>query len=496
MINRIEEIPVTADSYPFASAERYCGLAAQGYVEREFYVEGTANVYRSVSAQGTVSDPAEVEVAVPDVPYCNRIVVRAPLDPACASGNVVVEIINPTSFMEIDRMWILGRREFVRRGDIYVGITSKPNTIAKLVEFDAVRYGRLNWANPTPDKTFPFDPAELVRGGALPDIDCSYEPGLFWDMLTDLAWKLRSADADNPIAAYPREAIALTGWSQSASYLFRYLYSFAYRPDAARGGRVFDGYLAAGGVHSLVIPVNQYESALPYAPELRRTERCHEPFIAMQTESENGRMEGWRCSLPDSDRPDFRYRLYEVTGASHDTKTSYVDYYQGDPDLARIDHLPVYTGKNAEPNAYPSEFLFAAGFRNLFHWVRTGAAPARCARIPVDARGENIKDAFGNTKGGIRTCLLEHPFARYSSTSDVEPGMGTVDKTSDTDGLFGHMETFSATMLTELYGSLSNYRALVEADTAVTVSEGLLCAEDAADLVDFAVAGASAAGLV
>ena len=114
----------------------------------------------------------------------------------------------------------------------------------------------------------------------------------------------------------------------------------------------------------------------------------------------------------------------------------------------------------------------------------------------MDARGENIKDAFGNTKGGIRTCLLEHPFARYSSTSDVEPGMGTVDKTSDTDGLFGHMETFSATMLTELYGSLSNYRALVEADTAVTVSEGLLCAEDAADLVDFAVAGASAAGLV
>ena len=50
--------------------------------------------------------------------------------------------------MEIDRMWILGWKMFVRDGDIYVGITSKPNTIAAMVEFDEERYGRLSWANP------------------------------------------------------------------------------------------------------------------------------------------------------------------------------------------------------------------------------------------------------------------------------------------------------------------------------------------------------------
>ena len=126
--------------------------------------------------------------------------------------------------------------------------------------------------------------------------------------------------------------------------------------------------------------------------------------------------------MPDSDDPDFKYRLYEVTGASHDTQWSYVDYYQDDEDLKRIDHLPVYVGKHAEANAYPSQYLFHAAFRNLFRWVRTGAAPATCPRIELDANGENVKDALGNTKGGLRTCLLEHPFARYSNTSLVEPG--------------------------------------------------------------------------
>ena len=98
MISAINEIPVTSNSYPFSSAERYCHLSARGYVEREYYVRGTANVYRSIN------DAGAVEVLTPEAPYVNRIVVRAPIDPEQASGNVVVEIINPTSFMEIDRM--------------------------------------------------------------------------------------------------------------------------------------------------------------------------------------------------------------------------------------------------------------------------------------------------------------------------------------------------------------------------------------------------------
>ena len=62
-------------------------------------------------------------------------------------------------------------------------------------------------------------------------------------MLTDLAWLLRGDEEQNPIREYKREYVYLTGWSQSGSYLFRYLNSFAYRPEVARGACVFNGYL-------------------------------------------------------------------------------------------------------------------------------------------------------------------------------------------------------------------------------------------------------------
>lgn len=336
MITRLEEISVTKESYPFASAERYLKLSERGYVEKEYYMYGTANVYETADERGGV------RVRTADAPYTNRIIVRAPQDTTKCSGNVVVEIINPTSFMEIDRMWILGWKKFVRDGDIYVGITSKPNTIAKMVEFDEKRYGCLSWANPTPD--VPFS-ERLQATGGLGDLNHDYETGLFWDMLTDLAWLLRGDEEQNPIREYKREYVYLTGWSQSGSYLFRYLNSFAYRPEVARGACVFNGYLSGGGVHSLGIPVNQYETMTPYHYSLTRVEKAREPFIAVQTESENGRMEAWRIAQQDSDDPEFLFRQYDVTGASHDTSYSYVNYYQNDPDLVRINHLPFYMGK-------------------------------------------------------------------------------------------------------------------------------------------------------
>ncbi|MCD8231154.1 MAG: hypothetical protein LUD14_04920 [Clostridiales bacterium] len=490
MITRTERIPVTKDSYPFASAERLCGLSARGYCEKEYYMYGTANVYRSVNETG------EVEIVTSDAPYVNRFIVRGPEKPENCSGNVVVEIINPTAFMEIDRMWILGHEQFIRNGDIYIGITSKPNTIPKLQEFNPQRYGKLDWSNPMPEKPFPFDPEELIREkGVLPDLNISYETGLFWDMLTDLAWLLRSEDEKNPLLGFPRDYLYLTGWSQSGCYLLRYLNSFAYRPEVARGGAVFDGYLTEGAVRNVVTPVNQYEAGTACSYRLYRVEKVREPYIAVQTESENGRYGAWQTMRADSDAPDFRYRLYEVTGVSHDSVYSLVRYYQNDPDMERTHCLPSYSGLEPEGNDYPSEILFAAAFRNLFTWVRTGVGPNHCDRIPTDSEGENRKDAFGNTRGGLRTCLLNYPTGRYNSTSTIPKGSNLLDPESDKNGLFGYQEGFSAGMLAELYGSLEHYRELVTQDTQEQVSRGFVCREDAQRLVEIAVALAKKRGL-
>ena len=487
MIHRFEEIPITATSYPFASAEKYLHISEAGYEEREYYMYGTANVYRT-------EQDGSIGVKNADVPYVNRIIVRAPKDPAACSGNVSVEIINATSGMEIDRMWILTHRQIVRNGDIYIGITSKHATFAKLLEFDAERYAKLSWPNPTPEIPFDFTPEDLMKESKIVDQDITKEPGLFWDMLSDLARVLRQDAEINPIRAYHPSVIVLTGWSQSADYTIRYINDFAYRdgdtPD------LYDGFLIGAPVRFFVTPVNQYEagSTKPTARNMivRRTKN---PVVILQTESENGIMGGSVIRRVQSDSSDFLCREYDVAGSSHDTQYSMLDYYQNDPDLLRIHYLPHYGAQHKVPNNYPSHFLFAAAYRNLINWARYGFAPAAEELIPTDERGYNQKDALGNSVGGLRTCLINYPTGVYYNYSE-EPGRGLpVYPEPDKNFLFGHEEPFSAEMLKAMYGSLEHYRALVTEDTLRQVTKGFIVREDAEELIQFAVNLAESRGL-
>src|SRR5262245_64677938 len=78
-------VPVTADSYPFMAANKSTpalDLSKVGYVEEEYLVNGTANVYDWAS-DGAVS------VKTPNAPYTTRILVRRPT--SGFSGTVVVE---------------------------------------------------------------------------------------------------------------------------------------------------------------------------------------------------------------------------------------------------------------------------------------------------------------------------------------------------------------------------------------------------------------------
>ena len=122
-------------------------------------------------------------------------------------------------------------------------------------------------------------------------------------------------------------------------------------------------------------------------------------------------------------------------------------------------------------------------------------APGHCERILTDSEGENRKDAFGNTIGGLRTCLLNYPTGRYHSTSRIEKGLSFVDPESEEDGLFGYQEGFSASMLQELYGNLDNYQRLVTEDTKEQVSRGFVCREDEEELICLAASLAERRGL-
>ena len=185
---------------------------------------------------------------------------------------------------------------------------------------------------------------------------------------------------------------------------------------------------------------------------------------------------------------------------SHDTEYNLNRYYQNDPELQRaaatIELPPVYNGHHEQANDYPYEFIWNACYRNLFYWIHTGVAPSPAERIRVDEAGRALRDGFGNSIGGIRTCFVNYPTAHYSSGDEIHRSGKPYTRNSQTDfSAFGYVEPFSAELLKTLYGSLENYRKLCAEDTARQVSRGFLCREDAEELVSLAVETASKRGL-
>ncbi len=487
MIHRMEEIPITATSYPFTSAEKYLNLSSRGYEEKEYYMYGSANVYQT-------GGNGQLEIKNEDVEYVNRIVVRQPKDIADFSGNVVVEIINSTSGMDIDRMWILGWRQFLRCGDIYVGITSKHNTAIKLKEFDPVRYEKISWPNPTPEIQFPFTDEEYQNmGAALGDLDLQSEPGLLWDMLTDLGLHLKSNSVINPIKKFRPKRVVLTGWSQSACHMILYMNQFAHTVGCEDA---YDGFLLGAPPRAIVSSLNQYEVlSTPATLENTKLNIAKKPTIIFQTESENGMFGGASVRREDEIFENYLVREYDITGSSHDTLYSYVDYYCDDEDLKRIHHLPEYVAKNESANNYPSFILVGAAYRNLFYWIQSGVAPAECELISINADGSNQKDTFGITRGGLRTCLLDYPTGGYYNSSDIELGQNPLFPDSNKEVLFGHEEPYSSAFLKELYGDLDHYRTLVTEHTNHQITKGFVVREDAEELIELAVNQAKERGL-
>lgn len=123
-------------------------------------------------------------------------------------------------------------------------------------------------------------------------------------------------------------------------------------------------------------------------------------------------------------------------------------------------------------------------------------APRPAERISIDEKGLNYRDGFGNSKGGVRTCLVDYPTAHYCSEDSIGiEGSPFVRNSQSSFSAFGYTKPFSAELLNELYGSLDNYRALCQENTAIQVSLGYIIKEDAKDIVDFAVNLASKRGL-
>ena len=199
-------------------------------------MSGTANVY-DWGEDGNAEQP---QVRTPDAPYTTRIVVRKPQTPEMFSGNVWVELNNPSRGWDVEVQWPVVQEEVMSSGDIWVSMTVKPNVIASLQRVDEERYGKLSMANPLP-------PEEQTTGllpedeGYDENLSKLYENGLAWDMISQVGALVRSESG--PLAGYEVDYVFGTGESQTGFYINTYAANFAENALLEDGRKVYDGKL-------------------------------------------------------------------------------------------------------------------------------------------------------------------------------------------------------------------------------------------------------------
>ena len=125
---------VATQSTPFLAWIK--DMAPDNYVEEEYLVSGSANIYQYTDDAG--QSPA-VSVMTPDEPYTTRILVRRPTSPGRFNGTVYVDVLNATAGWDGDAIFQATHEYMIREGAAYIGVTTKPNT---------VNFLRSNWGNP------------------------------------------------------------------------------------------------------------------------------------------------------------------------------------------------------------------------------------------------------------------------------------------------------------------------------------------------------------
>jgi len=190
---------VLSETYPFFST--WLDLAADGYVEHEYYLSGVADAYSTAGAK-----------VASDVPYRTRIIVRRPVSDADFNGTVLIEWQNVTAGYDLDALW---NRRHLREGYAWVGVSAQRVGVDQLRGWSPTRYGGL----------------DVTGGGTLTTDQLSY------DIFAQAAQALKSPGAVDPLAGLDVQRVLAVGASQSAGRMTTY-----YNVVLPQEQPVFDGY--------------------------------------------------------------------------------------------------------------------------------------------------------------------------------------------------------------------------------------------------------------
>lgn len=472
--NVVGPLAVTADSYPFGAADHQLvpqDLRRDGYVEEEYLVSGTANVY-------TWPAPGPAVVRTANAPYTTRVLVRRPTQRARFSGNVIVEMLNPSNLFDLNIGWALAHRQLLLNGDVWVGITAKPISVAALQNFDSTRYAALSWANPLPLS----DPLNCTNVPS--DSSRTTENGLVWDIYSQVGAWIRSNDPSNPLTYHgangrsdDRQGGAVRhvygfGYSQTGGFMYDYINAVQLLVVQADGKSMYDGYVVAvaGGAFAGLYPINQCEPVPPVNDPRRQFKDVGVPIIHVMSQSDY--LLGIASRRADSDVFPDQYRGYEMAGAAHATPDEL--YYSAAPaDIIEAGRaVPPLSCNEGPRSRFPSSIFFDAIVRNLEAWVGDGVAPPHADPILVQ-NGAGVLDQFGNVVGGLRSPFLDVPTSTWFGSSTG----------ASFCFIAGHEVPFDAARLSELYPSHGAYVNAVAGDVRELVRDRFITRSDGVKLV-------------
>jgi Alpha/beta hydrolase domain len=468
---------------PFISVTRMqepVDLSKYGFVEEEWFVSGSANVYDWLPN-------GDLAVKVPNAPYATRIMLRRPIDPAKFTGTVVVEIVHAPNGHDFPEMFSWSGDYVLEHSDVYVGITMDPASIGALKRYNAQRYAALSMANPNPAEAC----AAGGRGNANATPQTSdVEEGLKWDVISQVGALLKAHQAGGPMAGFNVQYLYMT--SQDAAQT-TYVNAIGRHALLANGKPVYDGHVIKSGGRPARI--RRCAQAPGNGDPRVAVKNAGVPVINVLQQGDV--LGAVALRRADSDDPIDRFRLYEVAGTAHSSPPPYRTATPVVADLIAADGqgavatrtfsqaIGLYTLEKTlkEPGrCQPTElvteqphlaYIFHGAFANLDQWVRTGTPAPKATRVDVkDVNGKPafVLDEVGNNTGGVRTPYVDEPTRIYHPGHGDQPGCGNN---------FGYSEPLNWARLEARYGSYKNYAAKVSASIEKLAKDRWVTASDA-----------------
>ena len=445
----VVEGPIPSYDVPGSSGHNYTFFATDlnlkdaGYVEEEFFISGTANVYDTPNPGGGIG-ASPVAYPVANVvssghPYKTRLVIRRPSDPAKYNGVAILEWTNVTSNYDSEAFWYLTNEHLLRSGFAHVAVSAQAagihNAATGLRAWSPGRYGTLD-----------------VRDGGTVTGDA-----LAYDIFSQAAQAVRSVPA--VMGGLNTKSVIAVGVSQSAGHLAPYVnavHPLAHVIDAA--------FLHIGG------QLIRSDIDIPVLKLLSESE-----YVNFPSDYEVN------VAQPDTDR----FRTWAVAGTSHSDwygQISRQTLLQRDLGLPTND-----TCTMPSRSRIPMRFVMNAALNHMLVWMDSGVAPpvAPPMQLTNGSPPVSARDAFGNALGGIRPAEFAVPIALDNGTNSG----------ASLCFLRGTHIPFDQATLDALYPSHGAYVSAIANAANDNVRAGFLLAEDAESTKGDAAASIVGSGL-